>query len=314
MTDLLSPKTQTCRSLLKAYTAQEHHPIGQKLTFAGVDGRDVYNITAPFEDEGELVIAGRVEGRNTEYSDIMFFICKDNVWEPRKDTRSFKLQDPFYSRINGQLIIGGVEIKAVENRTKKLHWKTVFYRGKSISQLELFANGPNGMKDIRMVELPSGRIGIFTRPMGKIGGRGKIGFVTVNTLDELNCDVILNAKLIHNQFLKKEWGGANELHLLKNGNIGVLGHIASYDKAKNRHYYSVTFSLNPDTGEVSTMKMIAARADFPMGAAKKTDLVDVIFSGGIVRTGDKTATLYVGVSDVEAHSIVIPDPFIEYEC
>ena len=312
MTNLLT-RTQTCQELLEEYIAQGHHSRGEKLVFKGVEGRDIYNITAPFEDEGDMVIAGRVESRSTEYSDIMFFTCKNNVWEPRKDTRSFKLQDPFYSRINGDLVIGGVEVWPNEKEPGYLCWRTLFYKGKSINQLELFANGPDYMKDIRLIELQNGRIGIFTRPRGEIGGRGQIGFLTIRSLDEINADTLLNAKLIDGQFIKEEWGGANELHLLNNGLIGVLGHIACYDEKENRHYYSITFSLNPNTGEVSPMKIIATRADFITSVAKRADLVDVIFSGGIVRRSDGKADLYVGVSDAESHRIVIPDPFIEYE-
>jgi len=39
----------------------------------------------------------------------------------------------------------------------------------------------------------------------------------------------------------------------------------------------------------------------------------VIFPGGIERNSDKTATLFVGLSDAEAYSITIEDPFLEYE-
>lgn len=309
----LTTKTQTCKELLNEYLSLKNNYKGEKLIFDGVDGRDVYNITAPFEDEGELVIAGRVEGRDTQYSDIMFFTCSDNVWRPRKNTISFKLQDPFYTKINGELIFGGVEVRPDSNNPDHLCWKTLFYRGKTINQLKHFATGPDWMKDIRPVQLMDGRIGVFTRPHGEIGGRGTIGFTIINTLDELTAEVITNAKLFDGQFIAEEWGGVNEPHLLKNGLIGALGHIACYDQYKNRHYYSITFSLNPDTGEVSPMKIIAIRADFDEGDAKQSDLADVIFSGGIIRGKNGKSTLYVGVSDAEAHRIVIPDPFIEYE-
>lgn len=312
MINLLT-KPQTCKELLETYEAKGHRTKGEKLIFEGVDGRDVYNITAPFEDEGNIVIAGRVEGRNTQYSDIIFFTCRDNIWEPRKNTISFKLQDPFFTKIHGELIIGGVEVRPYEKQPDLLCWRTLFYRGRNINELKHFASGPDWMKDIRLVQLEDERIGVFTRPMGEIGGRGQIGFTIINTLDDLNADVISNAKLLKDQFVKEEWGGTNELHLLNNGLIGVLGHIARYDENKNRHYYSVTFSLNPDTFEFTPMKIIATRDNFKTGDRKSQDLDDVIFSGGIVRKPDGKAVLYVGVSDAEAHCIFIPDPFIEYE-
>lgn len=306
-------KAQTCQELLELYQRSNMNIKGEKLEFKGVDDRDVYNITAPFEDDGEMVIAGRVEGRNTEYSEVIFFVCNNNVWEPRKNTRSFKLQDPFYTKINGDLIFGGVEVWANENEPDRLYWRTAFYKGKNINQLELFAKGPVGMKDIRLVELQDGRIGVFTRPQGDIGGRGQIGFTTINSIEELNPDVISNAELINKRFIEEEWGGSNEPRLLKNGFIGVLGHIACFDNEGNRHYYSTVFSLHPDTREISAMKIIATRANFEKSDAKKPDLVDVIFSGGLVRLGNGIAALYAGVSDIEAHRILIPDPFDGFE-
>ena len=111
----------------------------------------------------------------------------------------------------------------------------------------------------------------------------------------------------------EEWGGANEVHLLKNGWVGVLGHIACYDEQKNKHYYSMAFGLNPDTMERSPLKIIAVRGDFPDGPEKRPDLEDVIFSGGLIRKEHGRAELSVGVSDAEAYRIEIPDPFLEYE-
>ena len=61
------------------------------------------------------------------------------------------------------------------------------------------------------------------------------------------------------------------------------------------------------------MKIIAVRSDFPEGPAKRPDLVDVIFSGGLIRKDHGLADLYVGASDKEAYCIEITDPFIEIE-
>ena len=58
------------------------------------------------------------------------------------------------------------------------------------------------------------------------------------------------------------------------------------------------------------MKIIATRNNFPAGPSKIDELEDVIFPGGLERHGDGTATLYAGLSDVEAGSVEIPDPFI----
>ncbi|MEX2461456.1 MAG: DUF1861 family protein [Paenibacillaceae bacterium] len=307
-------RVKTCAELLQDFHALERFKKVSKVEFSGVGGRDVYNITAPFIDEGKEVVVGRVEERHSEFSQVFFFSCTDNVWSPREHTHTYNLQDPFMTHIHGKLIFGGVEvITAADNPNSIVSWATQFYRGFSIDTLCHFASGPRTMKDIRMIELQDGRVGLFTRPQGQIGGRGQIGFTVIPSLDELNEEIFLNADILQDQFTPEEWGGANEVHLLKNGWVGVLGHIACYDDKKNKHYYAMTFGLNPETMERSPLKIIAVRGDFPVGPGKRPDLEDVIFSGGLIRKANGKADLSVGVSDAEAYRIEIPDPFIEYE-
>jgi hypothetical protein len=161
--------------------------------------------------------------------------------------------------------------------------------------------------------LPDGRIALFSRPHCGPGGRGRIGFTVVESLDALNADVISAAPILDGQFGDTEWGGANEAHLLRNGNLGVLGHIAWMEAGDIRHYYAMVFALDPDTGQAGPLSLLATRAQFPAGPAKRPDLVDVIFSGGLLRHWDGTATLFAGLSDTEAGYIRIPDPLITYK-
>ncbi len=169
------------------------------------------------------------------------------------------------------------------------------------------------MKDIRLLELPSGKILVTTRPQGSGAGRGKIGFTIIRSLDDLNSQSILSASVFEDQFTTDEWGGTNQLHLLKNGEIGVLSHIANFDEEGNRHYYSTCFLLDPATGKHLPMKIIAVRSNFEDGPSKRDDLKDVVFSGGLVRQGNGMARLYCGVGDTEAHCITILDPFVDWE-
>lgn len=302
-----------CRELLQAFKERDPGRTGEKLTFYHVGGKDVYNITAPFEVDCRRVIAGRVESRDSEYSKVMFFEYDGQGWSPIDGAQSFDLQDPFVARIHGEIVLGGVEVWPKDDEPNSLLWRTVFYRGANIYDLKPFAKGPVGMKDIRLVTLSDGTIGVFTRPQGDIGGRGKIGYTTIASLDDLNEEVIEKAPLIDNQFDPEEWGGVNEAHLLSNGMLGVLGHIACFDEMGDRHYYSMAFMFDPVQKRPSPLKIIAVRSNFKEGAYKRKDLTDVIFSGGIIRRDDGYAELYCGVSDAEAHWIVIPDPFLEYE-
>lgn len=314
MTLLEKTETKTCDALLLEYELGGRlaaDPL--KLEFRGVDGQDVYNIAAPFEDEGEPVIAGRVESRDSERSRIVFFVEQGGVWTPREGAPAFALQDPFQTRIGGELVLGGVEVYPHPQREGALAWRTVFYKGASIADLEPFFTGPDGMKDLRLVELADGSVGVFTRPQGDKGGRGKIGYARAASLSGLTLQLIEDAPLLDGQFAEGEWGGANELHPLAGGLVGVLGHIACFDGQGDRHYYPMVFAFDPATGRHSDIELIAARRRFLPGEAKRSDLVDVVFSGGLVRRPDGTAHLYAGISDAEAHRLTIADPFLKYE-
>jgi hypothetical protein len=95
---------------------------------------------------------------------------------------------------------------------------------------------------------------------------------------------------------------------LEDGSIGIF--TRPQGEKGGRHYYPMVFSLNPKTG----IELIARCSRFLPGPAKRTDLVDVVFSGGLIRNKDQaSADLYAGISDTEAHRITIPDPFIKFE-
>jgi hypothetical protein len=313
MTVLAKGNVKTCEQLLEEFASKAKPTHPEKMVFSGIGEKDVYNITAPFEDEGEIVIAGRVESRDSEHSNVYFFVERNGEWVPRENAPVFELQDPFFTRIAGELVLGGVQIFPHPTLEGALGWRTVFYKGTSISNLREFAKGPDGMKDLRLVELKDGSIGVLTRPQGEKGGRGKIGWTRISSLAELTIDVINEAPLLDGQFIEEQWGGANEPHLLTNGLLGVLGHIASFDKEGNRHYYPMVFALDPETGEVSDIELIVTRSQFLPGPSKRPDLIDVVFSGGLVRSSDGTACVYAGISDAQAQKITIVDPFLQFE-
>lgn len=301
---------KTCKELLKEYLETTSVKKAEKIKFVGVEGKDVYNITAPFENAGKLIIAGRVEPRDSEFSQACFFENEGEEWVLIEDAPKFDMQDPFYTIIGGDLVVGGVEVRLKENSKHEMEWKTAFYKGKDIYNLKPLFKGPMGMKDLRIAELKDGRIAILTRPQGEKGGRGKIGFTLLGSLDQLNVEVIDNAPLLKDLFIDEEWGGGNEIHVLSDDEIGILGHIASFDEEGNRHYYPMTFKLNIKTLEYTTPFLIAVRKDFVASEAKRPDLEDVVFSGGLLRMGNNRAELYAGISDADAQKIQIEDPFL----
>ncbi len=281
----------------------------------------IYNPTKPIERHGKKYLLGRVEPLVSEDSRIMFFEEIDGKWRVMDNTPVFNLQDPFHiENIQEHHVLGGVRVYGNLNLTGEISYETVFYRYKE-SVLELiepdgslaepFAVSLPMMKDIRMLELQSGNIGVFTRPQGGEAGLGKIAYIEIVELDQLQ-DSIPKAEIVPHQFHDNEWGGVNELHLLKNGKIGVLGHIAHFDQ-EVRHYYAMAFVFDPDVHYATHMEILTTADEFPKIKPKRSDLGKIIFSGGLKRHSNGIATLYVGVGDTRAGSIQIKDPFLKYE-
>lgn len=296
--------------LVTDYRAEGRAASGKRMIFTGIGGRDAYNPTAPFKTSfrgrAVEVMAARVEARDSEQSETVFFEKSRGRWRPLPGAPRLKLQDPFVARIAGQLVFGGVETFPKDGG---LGYRTVFYRGKSLGTLKRFAVGPDGMKDIRLAELPGGKLLVLTRPQGETGGRGKIAMTVLDGLGALEPGAISRATMLEGLFRADEWGGANELHVLSDGRVGVLGHVARFDETGGRHYYPMAFTVDPATGRRTPMKILLERGRLPAGASKRPDLEDVLFSGGLIRGKNGTAALYVGAGDAEAYRVEIEDPF-----
>lgn len=313
---------ETTEQLLNEYRKSPNVVSSSLLHFAVGRNETVYNPSVPFMHDGKAVIAGRIE--RGDQSRTGFFAERNGLYAPIGDAPVLELEDPFVASVRGELIVGGVRLNyetpqdEAENRYSS--FQTVFYRGNTLSDLRHFSEGPVDMKDIRLIECDNGRIGVFTRPHGlekTHGFSATIGYTEMDSLDELNADVILSAPLITDLFADGEWGGANQIVKLHNGLLGVLGHIArgEYDETGEyiRHYYPMTFALDPESGRHSPVKIIGERAVFPPSVAKSAGLTDVVFAGGIVRYSDGTAALFVGLSDAAVGKAIIKDPFVEYE-
>ncbi len=315
---VVAKKAQSCSELLKQYEKTGKVIKTAKLTFLGVDGYDVYNITGEFKQKGETYIAGRVEKRDSEISCVRFFRkTGDYEYSLFSDVSMVRVQDPFVSQIDGELVVGGTQIDLDPIGERRIvNWRTVFFKGKDIESLRYWFTGPCRMKDVRIFDYDDTRMLILTRPQGGKAGMGKIGMVFADKGEIPSESMLASAELFDTHFIDGEWGGANEIFRLKNGKLGVLGHIAYLEKQGDdhiRHYHSMVFELDAENRACSPVKIIARRADFASGPYKRKDIADVLFSGGLVRGEDGTAKLFTGVSDCEGHVAVIKDPFQEYE-
>lgn len=302
----------TTAELLAAHRSAGHRPDSRRLEFRGVDGLDVYNITVPFPNPGQpdqLLIAGRVEPRESERSRVRFFAAAGpHVWRLVPELPAFDLQDPFVCELGQVLHLGGVEIDA-DPITGGLAFRTVIMSCPTLESAEVVFRGPWGMKDIRLVELASGRIGVFTRPRLGADGPGRVGFTSVERLDQLTDEMLLTAPRLTDLFAADEWGGVNHATLLADGRIAVVGHVANFDTDGDRHYYPVSFTLNPADATWSGLQILFERRNLTPGASKRPDLADVIFPGGWINAGNGRLALYCGAGDAEAHTVSIPTPF-----
>ncbi|MBE9916905.1 DUF1861 family protein [Paenibacillus donghaensis] len=284
-----------------------------KLVFRGVEGFDVYNPSIPFEWNGKRYMYGRVE-RRQEWARSwvrLFEQSGPDEWTVVPDTMIYQLEDPYISVIDKQLVLGGTHVRYNLGRLDTFYG--YFYKGRDLHDLFYFTTGPDNMKDIRLVELQGGKIGVFSRPRSEevrkeFGSESLVGFTVIDSLDDLSREVIENAPYIRGLFGKDEWGGCNQAYLLESGKIGVIGHIC-YAQGDQSTYMNMAFVLDPQTNQFSDLKIIGTRPCYPDGPAKKAHLTDCAFTAGIEMRPDGKFNLYSGIGDTEAARIVIDYPF-----
>lgn len=289
-----------------------------KLQFQDVDGYDVYNISIPFEWNGITYLFGRLE-RREEWARSWVRLFQEtgpDQWKLVPDSMIYQLEDPFISLIDGTMVMGGTHVRYRKGEPETYYG--YFYKGTDLHDLYYFTTGPDGMKDIRLVQMPDHQIGVFSRPRNeeirrKYGSESVIGFTVINGLDELTAEVLENAPIIPNLFNENEWGGCNQAYYLENGKIGVIGHIAYNSTSPNgahlQSYMNMSFVLDPFSLEASELKIIGTRSSYPDGPAKRPQLTDCAFSAGIVLRSDGRADLYSGIGDAETGRITIENPF-----
>ena len=94
----------------------------------------------------------------------------------------------------------------------------------------------------------------------------------------------------------------------------MFGHIAWMQGSglkEEKHYYPMTFILDPSINKHSPLQIIASRDDFLDTAPKRPGLRDVIFSGRLLREDSET-WLYAGLGDAAAGRVHIVAPFSQY--
>lgn len=282
------------------------------LTFKGVGPLDVYNCSMPFTYKGRVHLFGRIEKREEwANSHVRLFVqTGKDEFTLVPGSMTWSLEDPFIAKINGELIFGGTRVRKVKN-TVTMYYSD-FFRG-APENLLYFTTGPNNMKDIRVVELQDGRIGVFSRP--KTDSYSMIGFTIINRIEELTAKVVDSAEAL-NVLHTGAWGGVNQAFLLSSGMIGCIAHY-SYN-SRNSHgltlavYVNYSFVLNPDTKETYLERIIGTRGCYPSCPDKAPKLEDCAFSSGIVMLEDGKCDLYSGLGDTCQGRLTIDYPFEGY--
>lgn len=288
------------------------------LAFHGVDGFDVYNTSIPFQWKGKSYIFGRVE-RRSEWARSwvrLFEKSGKDDWTVVPNSMTHQLEDPYVCRIKDTLVLGGTHVRYQSGQVHTYYG--YFYRGTDLNDLYYFTTGPDYMKDIRLIELPDGKTGVFSRPrneaiLKRFGSESQIGFTEIDGLEGLTGDVIENAPYIPGMFADGEWGGCNQAYLLQDGMIGVIGHKCYHELdaagVKQQVYMNVAFVFDRSKHEAVDVKIVGTRPCYPPGPPKKPNLVDCAFTSGIVMRPDGKADLYSGIGDTAEGRIVIDYPF-----
>lgn len=287
------------------------------LRFRGAEGYDVYNTSIPFWYQGLKYLFGRVERREEwARSVVKLFKCAgDDIWEVVPDAMAYQMEDPFVMELDGEIVLGGTRVDY--SRGKLSGFCGVFYKGKDLFNLHYYTTGPRNMKDIRLVKLADGRLGVFSRPRGEqvrqaYGSEAVVGFTVIDDISGLDERVLEQAEVIEGLFETDEWGGCNQCLLLEDGRIGVIGHQCYYemqDGIRQQVYLNISFVFNPESFEVSCKKVIGTSRSYPAFQAKREDLKDCAFPSGILRREDGKFDLYSGIGDTAEGRIVIDNPF-----
>lgn len=271
----------------------------------------IYNPTA--DNRGEM--AARIEALGNQHSRVAGFREEGGLYVPNLKAPVFEnSQDPAWMpNIKKQDIFA--VIHTTENRAGEIiNWQEVFYTFQggleNIDVNKPFALGPEKMKDIRLVEWTDGKIGVFTRPQGEVGGRGKVAYIEIDTLSDLTT-AIPQAVIIPDVFIDEEWGGVNNIKVLSNTEAGLTMHIARFnpENGEKKDYYPATAIFHRNSCTITEMEIIGRANDLPFKVTPKMpNLGEVMFMGGAAQEADNHISLTMGTGDVAGIGLPPIDP------
>jgi len=245
---------------------------------------------------------------------------------PYYDAEEKMGEDPALTRITRRLSNGAIQsawllscVDAQPFADRPDHVESLvtrFYAGTNLDKMEHIADGPPWMKDIRVVQEPSGKIHIYGRPQPEAFS-GNITHTTIPDISALDAETIARAPFIDESLLpigSGTWGGVNEAFMVGHDKVVLAAHRAyrTGSDGNGRHYEAVLYGHNIRAGTIVELGILATANLFPAGAVKAdeaVDLHDVVFPGGglngtlkMMTFGVRDASIGIGYIDKLAKS------------
>lgn len=293
-----------------------------------------------FIDEARLL--ARLEEFDDEISSTVV-VCElgdGDVLRLIEDAPQFQnMQDPYYlgpfkdpEDPDGlpYQVIGGVKISIDPVTRKVVDWQDQNFRyKKSIDEIvhngepRPFLKSSHKSKDLRYVELSDGIVAC-PRPQGVFGGLGQVGFFRSKDISTLESDLhdyfahADESTFIPDIFEDGEWGGFNQMIPLPSGEILVIGHKARRIMRGDEQvlqYRPFSGILDPQSGRlVSPIQYLDVNpTDFEFVLPKRSELDDVIFTGGIQLLEDPSIVMFIGgIKDAAVCMKVITNPLLDH--
>ena len=128
---------KTIWEMLEEHRAAKITETAVRPVFQGVEGYDVYNPTAPFSYQGKKVICARVEKRESEVSQAVFFEeVQTDSYRVIEGWERYGLQDPSIAKVLGYYVLGGTEVFPHPDEPGRICWRTAFYYGRRPEHME----------------------------------------------------------------------------------------------------------------------------------------------------------------------------------
>lgn len=303
---------------------------GKIITIDGVHNKDYYNPALCALGDSKI-LAFRMEDRESSiitpekyHPEIAFAApLDDRHWRLlERPAPIAMLEDPTFLRVRrdnvAHVVLGGVRVQITDSGFIA---NTEFYTGPNMESLspQPFAV-IKGMKDVRLLELPDGRLLLSKRPTGGEYEAGKITLHVLDNISQLSQVDTLNLRTyaVLDSGYAADWVGTNSMYLLPDVHgdlwVGLLGHLGLRDVDDGKHYAVTTYKIRLEDLLDSKVhhimpRVIATRACFEDGPWKTPDLGDVVFPGSLDPLGHETYRLWAGLSDARIGTVVVDNPF-----